>query len=534
MKKITFLFFVFTFSIWHMNAQFNEGFEAGIPANWSVINGGDPGTWVAGAPGGGTAAHTGTNVAKIAFGSVAHDDYLITQQFTVTAGVSDRFSFWYRHRSNSFPEIFDILLSSGGNTASDFTVTIEAGVIPTTIWTPVSYDLTDYVGQTVYIAFHSTTTDQYELDLDDISLDTTPADLLDYYNLQYPATGAINAYTDFNVYAQAYEAGLTDVTSGQAPGIESWIGYSSSNTNPNGAGWTWVQATFNVESGNNDEYTLNLGTTIQAAGTFYYASRWRLNGGVFTYGGIKADSSPGGVWGEDNNISGVLTITSASNDVCSGANVVSALPYNFSQTDGALSTNNDGFISACSASDAGGMNDGLWFTFTAATDGTVDIAVTNVDGWDPQLDLYSGSCGAFTCVANVDAGAGSGDETITTQAVTANTQYFINVGYYSETGNSPEGNFDIQVTGTFTLAVNDFENANAFSYFPNPVKNELTLKAQSNIQNVSIYNMLGQEVLKTTPNTLESNVNMNQLQSGAYFVKVTINDATETIRVIKQ
>jgi hypothetical protein len=66
------------------------------------------------------------------------------------------------------------------------------------------------------------------------------------------------------------------------------------------------------------------------------------------------------------------------------------------------------------------------------------------------------------------------------------------------------------------------------------VKNELNLRAQSSIQNVSIYNMLGQEVLRTAPNTLESNVDMNQLQTGAYFVKVTVNNVTETIRVIKQ
>ena len=46
--------------------------------------------------------------------------------------------------------------------------------------------------------------------------------------------------------------------------------------------------------------------------------------------------------------------------------------------------------------------------------------------------------------------------------------------------------------------------------------------------------MLGQEVAKTAPNALNSEVDMSALQTGAYFVKVTINDATETVRVIKQ
>ncbi len=494
---------------------------------------------------------------------------------------------------------------------------------------------------------------------------TAPTDVLDYYNLQYPASGSISAGSTYDVYAQAYEAGLTDVTTGQAPGIQAWIGYSLDNTNPNTPSWTWVPATFNAEVGNNDEYMLNLGSFVPTLGTFYYASRWSLNNAPFTYGGIQADGSYGGTWGEDNNISGVLTVNGPSNDdcanatlltvdsdlscsnpisgttlgstqslagcvgtanddvwysfvaigakhtititntggntdivtqvfdgcggnslvcqdtpnspiiltgltplntyyfriytysstatvttsftvcvgtppgppandACAGANEISALPYSFSQTDGAGSTNNDGFILSCEPTDDGGMNDGLWYTFTPATDGTVDIIVSNVGGWDPQLDLYSGSCGTFTCVTNADGGANSGNESIVGQAVTAGTQYFINVGHYSQSTDASEGNFDISVTGTFTLGVNEVNNTNTFSYFPNPVKNELTLKAQSLIENVSIYNMLGQEVLRIAPNNMESVVNMNQLQAGAFFVKVTINNVTETIRVIKQ
>ena len=84
----------------------------------------------------------------------------------------------------------------------------------------------------------------------------------------------------------------------------------------------------------------------------------------------------------------------------------------------------------------------------------------------------------------------------------------------------------------------NIENPNemdtTFKYFPNPIKNTLHLRAQNNIQNVSIYNMLGQEVLRTTPNNIESELDMSSLQTGAYFVKVTINDRMETVRIIKQ
>lgn len=85
-----------------------------------------------------------------------------------------------------------------------------------------------------------------------------------------------------------------------------------------------------------------------------------------------------------------------------------------------------------------------------------------------------------------------------------------------------------------TLSVETVENQAAFTYYPNPVKNTLTLNAQNTIDNVVMYNMLGQEVLRTSPNTINSEVDMSNLQTGNYFVKVTINDTVQTIRVIKQ
>ncbi len=85
-----------------------------------------------------------------------------------------------------------------------------------------------------------------------------------------------------------------------------------------------------------------------------------------------------------------------------------------------------------------------------------------------------------------------------------------------------------------TLSVDVVETRTSFSYFPNPVTNTLTLKAQSTIENVVMYNMLGQVVLNASPNAVNSELEMSNLQSGAYFVKVTISNVTQTIRVIKE
>ena len=49
---------------------------------------------------------------------------------------------------------------------------------------------------------------------------------------------------------------------------------------------TWIPATFNAEVGNDDIIWQLLAPTL-AAGTYYYASRFRLNGGHQCYGGTN-------------------------------------------------------------------------------------------------------------------------------------------------------------------------------------------------------------------------------------------------------
>ncbi|MCX7547430.1 fibronectin type III domain-containing protein [Xanthomarina sp. F1114] len=74
----------------------------------------------------------------------------------------------------------------------------------------------------------------------------------------------------------------------------------------------------------------------------------------------------------------------------------------------------------------------------------------------------------------------------------------------------------------------------SFKYYPNPVDNILNLRSVQTIQSVEVFNLLGQEVLRTASNSANMDVDMSNLQSGTYFVKVTIENATKTIKVIKK
>ncbi len=133
--------------------------------------------------------------------------------------------------------------------------------------------------------------------------DCSGGSTLTWNNLQWPENASIAHHENVGIYAQAYENGVTTVEGNQNQ-IQCWIGYSTADTDP--SGWTnWVAATFNNKQGNNYEYTAALGNNQSlAAGTYYYASRFSLDGGDYTYGGFD-----GGFWDGTNNVSGVLTIS---------------------------------------------------------------------------------------------------------------------------------------------------------------------------------------------------------------------------------
>jgi len=135
----------------------------------------------------------------------------------------------------------------------------------------------------------------------------------DWVNLQWPATINIAQGGSDTVYARVYEPGVTEAA-GAGAGITAWIGISPAGSNTNPATWTmWIPATFNAaatDTGNNDEYMATIGATL-TPGTYYYASRFQLNGGTYVYGGYEAPPSGGGIWNGTTNISGVLTVTCA-------------------------------------------------------------------------------------------------------------------------------------------------------------------------------------------------------------------------------
>ena len=89
---------------------------------------------------------------------------------------------------------------------------------------------------------------------------------------------------------------------------------------------------------------------------------------------------------------------------------------------------------------------------------------------------------------------------------------------------------------TFTTQTSSIESHlfDNFSFYPNPIQNEVNLKAGSIIENVHVYDMLGKNVIHVSPNSLVTTVNTKELQNGVYIMKVTIKGTQETYRIVKK
>jgi hypothetical protein len=92
-------------------------------------------------------------------GSSSNDQWLITPPLDIVDG--DVLSFWLYYYS-SYTDYMELLLSTTDDDISSFNVTLDTwDFSSTTDWTEYTYDLSDYDGQTVYIAFRETVADNF-------------------------------------------------------------------------------------------------------------------------------------------------------------------------------------------------------------------------------------------------------------------------------------------------------------------------------------------------------------------------------------
>lgn len=364
------------------------------------------------------------------------------------------------------------------------------------------------------------------------------ADAPDWANLQFPYEATFEVGGTVMVYGQVYASGLTDVEpniEGQAPGILAWVGVSPVGQNTNPDTWTtWIPATWNGGYvGNNDEYQAEIGTGL-TAGTYYYATRFRLNDGGYVYGGTN-----NGFWDGTTYLSGVLTVTpppAPDNDEC--ANATPLTPGAVFEDNAITSTSTNATVNAANpVPSCGNFNfatngKDVWFSVVVPDSGTLTVETQGNGGLgDTALEIYSGTCEALTYInCNDDINFPSNPYSrLELTDLTPGETLLVRVWGY----NGAQGSFVVSAYDA-SLSTGSFDNA-GFKYYPNPVKDVLNLNYTSTITNVSVVNLLGQQVLAKNVNANVSQLDLSSLSAGTYLVKVTTEENFEkTIKIVKQ
>jgi hypothetical protein len=101
------------------------------------------------------------------------------------------------------------------------------------------------------------------------------------------------------------------------------------------------------------------------------------------------------------------------------------------------------------------------------------------------------------------------------------------------TGNTIDNSSPVLVNCPTALDTQTF-NAFKMQVYPNPIKDILTISADTEITTIAIYNLIGQQVFAKSINTNQDKIDVSSFQAGTYFVKVQANSDSKTFKIIKE
>lgn len=481
-------------------SQWTETFDAGttMPAGWAVINDGGANGWLFDIPDSGS-AQSGDNVATLTYNTTAHDDYLITKAIVVTAGVSDRISFYVKSRSSSFLEDYEVLLSTTNQTKTAFTAVLQASENAPSTWTQKTFSLSSYVGQTVYVAIHATDTDQFEIYADTFKVDSVPTAPPVCTTFTSPTNGAVGVNPD----------GILNWTS-----VASVIGYKVKVGTTSGGS----DIVNNVDVG--DVITYNITGNLNSS-TMYYATITPYNAVGDAVGCSEISFTTMAPPANDNCTSPTALTPGAS----FAQNAITGTTFAATLTADATA------VSACQTT----RYADTWYSVVVPANGNITIETKTATGTlvtDTVLVVYTGSCGALASVGCSDDEGDGNFSKLELTGQTPGATLLIAVWNYSSSAN---GAFQVSAYDASVLATSDAAQVknNKLKAYPNPFADVLNISDVKNVKSISIIDIAGR-VVKTIEKP-SSALQLGELKSGLYMVVLNMNDGSQqTIKAIKK
>lgn len=183
---------------------------------------------------------------------------------------------------------------------------------------------------------------------------------------------------------------------------------------------------------------------------------------------------------------------------------------------------------------------------------TYPISVTVGDGWYERVSLWidfgnDGSFDAEDFLGEIgDGGQGvTLEDEIAIPADVAVGEYRMRILVYAAGSEEPAsedpclndltlyGEYEDYTVNVGVMGVSDLNNSD-LTLYPNPVKDILNFNSKKQIQNISAYNVAGQQVINNAK-TLNGKLNVASLAPGVYVFKITLEGGkTETFKIIKK
>ncbi|MQP25783.1 T9SS type A sorting domain-containing protein [Flavobacterium sp. LMO8] len=161
----------------------------------------------------------------------------------------------------------------------------------------------------------------------------------------------------------------------------------------------------------------------------------------------------------------------------------------------------------------------------------VGARFNSIDGFNKgRAYIYENQGGTWTLIDNPISGANNSDLSAFALAISQDGSKVI----IGSTGNDDAGSNagHIRVFQNTTLSTSDFENS-TISFYPNPAKDIVNFSASDTIEIISLYNLLGQEVLSKEINSNEFKLDISSQPSGTYIAKINSNGKSESVKLIK-
>ena len=188
-------------------------------------------------------------------------------------------------------------------------------------------------------------------------------------------------------------------------------------------------------------------------------------------------------------------------------------------------TNDGGQQGGCNT----GNTPGIWYKFTAGADGQVIGGLSSGPG---------NSAIIFFTASDENAQSGADLTWVNQPTNTCNTSNLSSIEategstYYVFVG-SADAYADFSINLSAILSNPDHTLID-FNYFPNPVIDQLNFNSKNTIDKITIYNLMGQQVLNHNINSNSGSIDIRNLSKGMYLAEVTSGDKKTTAKILKK